>query len=145
MQLQVSDRVPELLVRLVHPVQLDPVFGQRVRQSDSVFVFEVANIVGLQRPGRRPRAEEATTEAGALLVGPVNESERDRALLRGERAEDFEGADHVQGTVEPAAVWDGVYVAAEDDGLFGVAGGGGPKVPGFVRLDLAVDLVELLL
>src|SRR5829696_8227671 len=129
-QLQVSDGVSELLVRLVHSVELDPVLGQRIRQRDSVFVFEVANVIGLQRPGRRPRAEEATTEEGALFVGPIHESERDRALLRRERAEDFKSADRVQGAVEPAAVWDGVYVAAEDDGLFSITRGGRPEVAG---------------
>ncbi len=40
-------------------------------------------------------------------------------------------------------VRDGVYVAAEQDGAFGVAGCGRPEVAGLVRLDLAVDLVEL--
>src|SRR3712207_9091727 len=50
----------------------------------------------------------------------------------------------VKGAVEPAAAWDGVYVAAEEDSLLRVAGGRGPEVSGLVAFDLhAIYLFEL--
>src|SRR3712207_197155 len=50
----------------------------------------------------------------------------------------------VKGAVEPAAVWNGVYVAAEEDSLLRVAGGSGPEVSGLVAFDLhAIYLFEL--
>ena len=113
-----------------------PCSGERVRQRDAVAVLQVAHVVGFQGASGGARAEEAAPEAGALFVGPVHETQGNGTLLRGEGAHDFEGADHVQGAVEPAAVRDGVYVSAEKDGPLGVAGCRGPDVAGLVGLYL---------
>src|ERR671914_2466439 len=135
-QLQVGDGVLELPPSLVDPVEVDAVLLKRVRQSDAVAVFEAAHVVRSQRSRGRARAEEAAPKAGPFLVGPVYEPQSHRALLGGEDAHDFEGADDVQGAVEPASVRDRVYVSAEDDGPLCVTRGCGPDVAGLVGLYL---------
>src|SRR5215211_7725094 len=111
---------------------------------------------------RAPRSEEHTSELqshrdlhsfptrrssdlGALLVGPLHEPQSDGALLRCEHPQDLKRPDDVESAIEPAAVRDGVYVPAEQDGLLGVARRGGPDVAGLVAFDLhAVYLFELV-
>ena len=110
-QLQVGDGVLELPPRLVDPVEVHAMLPQRVGQRDAVAVLQVAHVIGLERARGGARAEEAAAEAGPLFVGPVHEAQRNGTLLGGEDAHDFEGADHIQGAVEPAAVRDRVYVA----------------------------------
>src|SRR5215217_8181584 len=131
-QLEVGDGVLELPPRLVDPVEVHAVLLERVRQGDALAVLEVAHVVRFQRAHGRARPEEAAAEAGTLLVGPVHEAQRDGTLLWGEGAHDFEGADYVQGAVEPASVRDGVYVPPEEDGPFRVTWRCGPDVAGLV-------------
>src|SRR5918993_93809 len=144
-QLEVGDGVLEMSPRLVDPVEFHAIFLKGVWQGDAVTVFEVAHVIGSQRACARARAEEAAPKAGPLLVGPVHETQSYWTLLGSEGAHDFEGADHVQGAVEPASVRDGVYVAAEDDGLLRVTRSRGPDVAGLVGLYLgyAIYLLEL--
>src|ERR687890_321366 len=143
-QLEVGDGVLELPPRLVDPVKVNAMLLERVWQGDAVAVFEVAPVVWLERACGRARAEEAAPKASPLLVGPVHETQSHGTLLGGEGAHDFEGANHVQGTVEPASVRDGVYVSAEDDGTLRVTWCRGPDVAGLVGLYLgyAVNLLQ---
>src|SRR5215217_8113073 len=135
-QLEVGDGVLELPPRLVDAVEVDAMLLERVWEGDAVAVFEVAHVIGLERACGRARAEEAAPKAGALLVGPVHEAQSHRTLLGGEGAHDLERANHVQGTVEPTSVRDGVYVSAEDNGPLRVTGCRGPDVAGLVGLYL---------
>src|SRR5919112_1801269 len=135
-QLEVGDGVFELPPRLVDLVEVDTILLERVWQGDTVAVLQVAHVVRFQRASGRSRAEEAASEAGPLLVGPVHETQRNGTLLRGEGTHDFEGADHVQDAVEPAPVRDGVNVAAEDYGPLRLPRGRGPDVAGLVGLYL---------
>src|SRR5215204_5330473 len=114
-QLEVGDGVLELPPRLVDAVEVDAMLLERVWEGDAVAVLQVAYIIGLERASGRARAEETAPKAGPLLVSPVHETQSQGTLLGGEGAHDFEGANHVQGAVEPASVRDGVYVSAEDD------------------------------
>ena len=52
---------------------------ERVGQRDALGVGEVADRVGVQRAGGGAAAEQRTAEARALLVGPVDELQRDLA------------------------------------------------------------------
>ena len=70
-QLQVGGRAFERRARLERAVEVDAVLAQRVGQRDPVAVGQAADRVGLQRAGRRARAQQAAPEARALLVGPV--------------------------------------------------------------------------
>src|ERR671920_327322 len=143
-QLEVGDGVLELPPRLVDPVKVNAMLLERVWQGDAVAVFEVAHVVWLERACGGARAEEAAPKASPLLVGPVHETQSHGTLLGGEGAHDFEGANHVQGPVEPASVRDGVYVSAEDDGTLRVTWCRGPDVAGLVGLYLgyAVNLLQ---
>src|SRR5215207_1989078 len=135
-QLQVGDGVLQLPPRLVDAVEVNAMLLERIWECDAVAVFEVAHVVGPERARGRTRAEEAAPKASPLLVGPVYETQSHGTLLRGEGAHDFEGANHVKGTVEPASVRDGVYVSAQDDGTFRVTWCRGPDVAGLVGLYL---------
>ena len=85
--------------------------------------------------GEGGRAEQAAAEARAFFVGPIDQTNRDwrRAVeFGGDAAEDFEAGENVQGAVEPAAIGDGIEMAADEQGLFGFAGERDPVVAGGV-------------
>ena len=82
-------------------------------------------------------AEEAAAEARAFLVGPVDDADgegRAAVGVAGDRGEDFERGDDAERAVEPAAVGDGVEMAAEDEGLWRCAGEGDPHVASGVEM-----------
>ena len=54
---------------------------KRVRERDALVVLEVAHRVGVERARGGGRAEQAAAEARALLVGPVDQLQRDRGRL----------------------------------------------------------------
>ena len=67
-------------------------------------------------PDARGAAEQAAAEPGALLVGPVDQRDRDgRRALGGERAEQLQPGHHAERAVEPAALRHAVEVAADDE------------------------------
>ena len=113
---------------------------QRRRASSSTYAFAIgAYAVGGDAGGacEGGGAQEAAAEAGAFFVGPIDEADRDRrtAVEFGvDAAEDFEGGEDVQGAVQPAAVWDGIQVAADEQGLFGLTGEGCPVVAGGILM-----------
>jgi hypothetical protein len=143
-QLEVGGGAAQPLARLAHPVELDAVSGQRVRQCRPVAVGQAAHRVGVERARAGARAHQAAAEARALLVGPVDQLQADVAWLVRERAQHLEAADHVERAVEPAAVRDRVDVAADDHEAIVIARRAGPRVAGLIGLDRhAVDPVEL--
>jgi hypothetical protein len=143
-ELQVGDRVAQARAGLAHPVELHAVGGERVGERRPVPVGEPAHRIRVERTRAGARAEQAAAEARALLVGPVDEHEGERALLGCERAQHLQPGDDVERPVQPAAVRDGVEVAAEHDEPLGLAGSGRPRVAGLVGLDRhALDPVEL--
>src|SRR5215217_2869457 len=83
-QLEVGDGVLELPPRLVDAVEVNAMLLERVWQGDAVAVFKVAHVVGFERACGRARAEEAAPKAGALLVGPVHETQSHGTRLGGE-------------------------------------------------------------
>ena len=72
-------------------VEVDVVARDDVLEALAVAVAQVAHLVQVERAGARGGAEQAAPEAGALLVGPVDEPQADRrrpALgLRAQRLE----------------------------------------------------------
>ena len=78
-QLEVGGDVGQL--GLAHRVEVDVVLLQRVRERDALVVLEVADRVGVERARGGGRAEQAAAEARALLVGPVDQLQRDRRRL----------------------------------------------------------------
>ncbi len=102
-------------------VEVDVLGGEGIGEGDVLFVFEVAEVVGVEGAGGGGGAEEGASEASAFFVGPIDEAEGDggAALFSGEfggdASEDFEGGEDVEGAVEPAAVGDGVEVSADEE------------------------------
>ena len=145
-ELEVGRRALELGVRLERTVEVDAVRADRVGQRDAVTVDERAELVLVgHRAAGGGRAEERAAEPCALLVGPVDEPDRDgrRPLVR-DPAEDLRRTEDVEAAVEPAAVRDGVHVAAEQDGALRVAAERVPVVAGCVALDLEREVREAL-
>ena len=59
-----------------------PFSCERVRERDALGVLEVADGVRVERAGGGGRAEQAAAEARALLVGPVDQLQRDLRASR---------------------------------------------------------------
>ena len=140
-QLEIGGDVGQL--GLAHRVEVDVVLLQRVRERDALVVLEVADRVGVERARRGGGAEQAAPEARALLVGPVDQLQRDRGRLALVRAQHLDRGQQAEAAVEPAAVRHGVDVRADDDDLLALAGDRRPQVPGDVALDRGVGLGEL--
>ena len=111
-----------------------PCARERIGQRDAVAVGERAQLVLVaHRAGGGARAEEAAAEAGTLLVGPVDEAHgHGRLALLGDPPQHLHRREDVQAAVEPAAVRDGVDVAAEQDSPLGAAAQRQPAVAGLV-------------
>ena len=130
-------------------VEVDAFGAEGVGEGDAVFVFEGGGFGEVEVAGAGGGTEEAFAEAGAFFVCPIDESDGDGWAIGvggGEMAEDGEGGEGAEAAVEPAAVGDGVDVAADDEGAFGLAGEGGPEVAGLVAVGFdAGDGVDFLL
>ncbi len=145
-ELEIRRRALELRPRLERAVEVDAVLGERVRQRDAVRVAALAQLVLVaHRAGGRRGAEERAAEAGTLLVGPVDEphGQRRRAFL-GDPAQHLDARDDVEGAVEPAAVRDGVDVAADQERPLGGARQREPLVAGLVDLFVGAGRDDLL-
>ena len=116
-QLEVSECALELLPCIQRPVEVDAVRGDCVGKRHAVRVAELPQLVLVgHRAGRRARPEERAAETRALLVGPVHEPHGHRRLaLLGDPPQHLDARHDVQGPVEPAAVRDGVDVAADQE------------------------------
>ena len=90
-------------------------------------VGQPAQDVDVERAHRRRAAEQAAAEAGALLVGPVDEGDGDRrGAVGGERPQQLEPGHHAERAVEPAALGHAVEVAADDEHVVGRRRAGPP-------------------
>ena len=143
-ELEVGRGRLELRPRLEGPVEVDAVRSERVGERDPVPVGQLAQLVLVaHRAARRRGAEERAAEARALLVGPVDEPDRDRRrALLGDPAQHLGARDDVEAAVEPAAVRDRVDVAADQDGALRLAAQRPPVVAGCVALALEREAVE---
>ena len=91
-------------------------------------------------------AEQAAAEARAFFVGPIDEADRDRRTaveLGGEAAQDFEAGRYAEAAIEPAAVGDGIEMAADEQRFRGFAGERDPAVAGGVEVVLDREVGEL--
>jgi hypothetical protein len=122
-ELEVRGRALELPPRVERPLEVDAVGGERLRECHAVRVRAPAEVLlVVHRPGGGARPEEAPGEAGALLVGPVHEPDREgRAAFLGDAAQHLDAGEEVERPVEPAAVRDGVDVAADEERALGLA------------------------
>jgi hypothetical protein len=144
-QLEVGAGALELPPRLLRPVEVDAVLAQRVLPADPVGVGALADLLDVvHRAAARRGAEQRAAEARPLLVGPVDEphGDRRRPLLR-DPAQHLHAREHVQAAVEPAAVRDGVHVAADQQRALALAAERPPLVAGLVALELERQPVEL--
>ncbi len=108
--------------------------GECVGERRSVPVGQLAKLVLIvHRACGGARAEQAPSEARALLVGPVDEAQRDgwRAAL-GDPTQHLRSGDDVEGAVEPAAVRNRVDVTPEEHRALRLAGEREPLIPGCV-------------
>ena len=136
MELEVRGGRHELGARIERAVEVDAVRCERVGERDAVAIGELPQLVLVgHRPCGGARPEEAASEARALLVGPVDETNgHGRSAFLRNAAEDLDAAHDVEGAVEPATVRDGVDVPAEQDRALGLPGEREPLVAGGVDL-----------
>ena len=136
-QLQIGARVNrfQLGVRFAHPLDVHAVLRQRVDQARAVAIDQLAHLVDLQAAGGGRRAEQAAAEAGAFLVGPVHQLQRDRRPPGGVHAQHFERGHHAETSVQPSAVRHRIEMAADDDRARRVAADRHPVVAGGIGLD----------
>ena len=145
MELEIRRCVRKLPTRLQHPIEVDAVPSEHVRQRRTLGVSEVAELTGDQTARDRARTEQTAAEAKALLVGPVDESHgRLRPALAGDPAQDLQPRQHVQTAVEPAAVGDGVEMPADQHCPLRVTRQRSPEIACLVRLHPHGQGLELL-
>ena len=87
--------------------------------------LSVRHAIGFDRMRARERggAEQAAAEARAFFVGPIDQADRDRraaVVLAREAAQDFEAGQHAEAAIEPAAVRDGIEMAADEQRLVAI-------------------------
>jgi hypothetical protein len=137
-QLQIRAGAAQLGVRLVRAIQLHPVARDHVLEPLAVAVAQVAHLVDVERPGAGRGAEQAAAEAGALLVGPVDQAQaHGRAAGLRLRAQRLHRGELAERAVQPAAGRHRVDVRADDHEPVRLAGQVGPEVAGGV--DAHVD------
>ena len=131
---------------LERAIEIDPIGGQHVLEPVAVAIAQIASRLDVKPPGERGTTEQAASEAGAFLVGPVDECERtERAgSVTSPPMQNAERRHHAERTVEPAARRHRVQVGAHRQGRLVLALQPGPHVPGFVALGLDPDLGEQL-
>jgi len=113
------------------PVDLDAAAAQRVFEFDAIAIG--ADAVRRNRMCTRKggRAEQATAEARAFFVGPVDDTNGDGRLAVEfvvESAKNLEGGNDVERAVEPATIGHGIEVATDEKTFFGCTGESDPVV-----------------
>src|SRR5215207_3080369 len=145
MQLEVGGCRPDLAAGLHSLVEVDPVLAESIGQRDTIRVLAPAELVLIaHRAGGRARAEERAPEAGALLVGPVDEPHGDlRLALVCQPTHDLDPGHDIQRPVQPAAVRDRIDVASDEERSLRAAAKSPPLVAGLVQLVLEPKAVQL--
>ena len=124
-------------------IELDTVLAHHVLEAPAAGVDQISHRVGVERPRHSRAAEQAATEAGTLLVRPVDECDRHGEwAARGRLAQHLERRHHAERAVEPAAVRHRVHVRADDDRVGPLAVEHGPDVAGLVDVDAHGKLRE---
>ena len=142
-QLEVRAGAAQALAGLGHPVQVHVVAGDHVLEALPLAVAQVADVVDLERARARRGAEEAASEARALLVGPVDQPQPDRGRVPiGMRAQRLDRGEDPEGAVQPAAGRHRVHVRADDDEAVALPRQLGPEIAGGVDRDLDRQLVQ---
>ncbi len=120
-------------------LELDAVLGDDVSELATAVVDQIASSLDVERARHRPGAEQRATEAGAFLVGPVDDADRHRQLdaVTMECPQHLGTGQHSEAAVEPAAVRNRVEMAAEHDPVGTRARQRHPQVAG--RVGVGVD------
>ena len=118
-ELEVGRRGGQLATTVQHPVEVDADRPEGVGQADAPGVDEAPRLVHVEVAGARARPEQALAETGPLLVGPVDDADRDGGPPS-ERvvnpAQHLDAGERVEAAIEPAAVRHRVDVAADEQG-----------------------------
>ena len=143
-QLEVGERAIEALAGGRRLVEIHVALRERVLQPRAVGVAQVAHVVRVERPRGGGRAEQAAAEARPLLVGPVDEPDRDRRRRPGgQRPDGAERGRDPERAVEPPARGHRVDVRADDHEPLALPSELGPDVARDVTVDGHGQLAEL--
>src|SRR6516164_668225 len=120
MEFQIRSGVFLFLLCLGESVDLHPATAQCVLEFHAVLVRAKAIRSDRMRTCKCGRTEQAAAKPRALLVGPINQTHRERrmpGIFRGDAPQNLESGENVQYTVKPSAVRDRIEMTAEQQGL----------------------------
>jgi hypothetical protein len=140
-QLQVGNQPRAPARRVRRALELDAVLGEHVADPASVRVRERGDGGGIERARDGRAAEQAASEARALLVGEVDQRHRPSRPASGGRTQHLHPRHYAECAVEPASVRHGVDVRADRHGLLGLTRQTRPEVARLV--DVGLDALDL--
>ena len=137
MQFEISGRVLPLTRGFGEAIDLDAATPQRRFERNAILVSANAVCLDAVGTGKGGRSQQASAEARAFFVGPVDQANRygwtARVFVR-ETAQDFECGQDVQTAVEPAAVRHRIEMPAKQQRLFRCSAQGDPTVARGVQM-----------
>jgi hypothetical protein len=151
MQFQISSYIAAFSSSVTDPIDIDATVPKSILQPNAVAIHTNTingNSVG---PGKRRRSKEAPAETRALLIGPIDQPNRNgwpaTKILR-ETTKHFQSGKNAQAAIQPTAVRNRVKVTPKNKRAFGIAPKRCPGVPGSIvvmlyRQSLQLDLKPL--
>jgi hypothetical protein len=120
-QFQISSYVPAFSAGITNPIDIDAAVPKSILQMNSIAVCPNAVSGNRMSAGKRRRSEEAPAEASALLISPIDQSNRDRwsavRILR-ETAQHLKPRKNAQAAIQPTAVRYRIEMASQNKRLF---------------------------
>ncbi len=147
MEFEISRRVFALLRRVGEMVDLHATTAKSVFQLDAIAIGAAAIRGDGVRSGKCGRAKQAAAKTRALFIGPIDKTNGDGRLavkFIGEAAKNFEAGKDIQAAIKPAAIGDGIEMAADDQRFFGGAGKRDPIVARGVVMMLDGKIFEFI-
>jgi hypothetical protein len=132
-QLQISGCIAAFSASVTDPVDVDATVPQSILQTNSIAVGTDTIHVDRLSSSERRRAEEATAEARTLLIGPIDQPNRDwrppMRFLR-ETTQYLKAGKNAQAAVQPTAVRYRIEMTPHNKRAFGIAS---KRRPGVAR------------
>src|SRR5271155_5866970 len=148
MQLQIGSCIAAFSASVTDPVDINITAPESVLQANSIEVCADAVDGDAVSTGKCRRTEEAPAKARTLLIGPINQANRDgrpaMKILR-EAAQYTKASENAQASVEPTAIRNGVKMTAKDESAVGIALKGRPGVPSGIKVMLHRKASQLAL
>jgi hypothetical protein len=148
MQLQIGPCVAAFNASVTDSVDINITVLESVLKTNSITVCADAVDGDGMSADKCRRTEEASAESSALLIGPIDQSNRDRRpavkVLR-EAAQHAKASENAQASIQPTAIRNRVKMTAKDKSVIGIALKGCPGVPSGIKVMLYRKAFQLAL